>query len=294
MTISNILKTKYPIIQAPMALSDSPSLAATVSNHGGLGSLGAGAFSQEQIREKIKDIRKLTKKPFAINLFAQTHPKTYSLDEIKEAMSALNYFREKLGLKNIEEIEIKSPHSFEEKLAVILEEKVPIFSFTFFVLPIETIQRIKSHDMIVIGTATTVREAQLLEKNGADMVVVQGYEAGGHRGTDLKMTALPDALIGTMALLPQIVDAVKIPVIASGGIMDGRGIVAALALGAKGVQMGTAFLGCPESGIHPAHRERLLSSTDESTRLTTVFTGRMARSLKNTFFLEMEKNHFPI
>ncbi len=207
---------------------------------------------------------------------------------------AQKYTPKKLGLQNLEQIDIKPSPSFEEKLAIIIEEKVPIFSFTFGVLPGDTIQNIKSHGISVIGTATTVREAQLLEKNGVDIVVAQGYEAGGHRGTDLNMTSIDDALIGTMALIPQVVDAVKIPVVASGGIMNGRGIIAALALGAAGVQMGTAFLTCSESKIHSVHRKLLINSTDESTRLTTAFTGKMARSLKNAFLIEMEKNNFPI
>lgn len=288
------LKIKHPIIQAPMALADSPALVAAISNQGGLGSLGAGAFEPEQIRQKIQEIRSLTDQPFNINLFAPTQSVIYSNDEIKEAVIALNFFRKKLGIPNIEEIEIKPSATFEEKLAVILEEKVPIFSFTFGILPSETIQKIKSNGIKVIGTATTVQEAKLLEKSGVNIIVAQGYEAGGHRGTDLKMTSIDNALIGTMVLVPQIVDAVQVPVIASGGIMDGRGIVAALALGASGVQMGTAFLTCPESSIHPKHRESLLASTDESTTLTNVFTGRMARSINNDFIIEMENRNFPI
>jgi len=277
-----------------MALADSPALVAAISNQGGLGSLGVALFTPEQIREKIKEIRSLTDKPFAINLFAPTTPKKYSEEEKQNTVKTLNYFRKKLGIPNIDQIEIKTASSFEEKLSVILEERIPIFSFTFGILSKEIIQKIKSQGISVIGTATTVREAQLLEKNGVDMVVAQGYEAGGHRGTDLNITHLADALIGTMALVPQVVDAVNIPVIASGGIMDGRGIVASFALGAAGVQMGTAFLCCPESNIHAMHRKLLLESTDESTRLTTAFTGRMARSLKNQFLLEMEKENFPI
>jgi nitronate monooxygenase len=292
--ILDILKIKYPLIQAPMALSDSPKLVAAVSNKGGLGSLGAATFSPQEIRSKVQEIRALTNKPFAINLFAPTPVKAYSDEEIQKAVKSLNYFRQKLGIKNIDKIEVKSPPPFEEKLAVVLEEKVPVFSFTFGILPKKTIQLCKSHGISVIGTATTTREAQLLEKNGIDIVVAQGYEAGGHRGTELKITSIANALIGTMALVPQVVDAVKIPVIASGGIMDGRGIVAALALGAAGVQMGTAFLSCSESSIHEMHRKFLLSSTDESTRLTSAFTGRTARALKNDFLLEMEKNNFPI
>jgi nitronate monooxygenase len=287
-------KIEHPIIQAPMTLSDSPALVAAVSNQGGLGSFGAALFNPEQIRQKIQEIRALTNRPFAINLFAPTEVPTYSDNQIKQAMEALNYFRKKLGMPDCETIPAQASASFEEKFNVLLEEKIPIFSFTFGVLNAELIQQAKSHGMKVIGTATTVREAKLLEINGVDAIVAQGYEAGGHRGTDMKLTSIHDALIGTMALVPQIVDAVKIPVIASGGIMDARGIVAALCLGASGVQMGTAFLTCTESSIHPEHRKLLLSSMDESTRLTKAFTGRFARSLKNDFLLEMEKRDFPI
>lgn len=292
--ITKTLNIQHPIIQAPMALADSPALVAAVSNQGGLGSLGAALFTPEQIRDKIKEIRSLTDKPFAINLFAPLLPKKYSTDELKSAIKSLNYFRQKLNIADVDEIEIKPSASFEEKLAVIIEEKVPVFSFTFGVLSAEIIQNIKSHGIKIIGTATTVTEAKALEKNGVDMIVAQGYEAGGHRGTDLNMTSMQDALIGTIALVPQVVDAVTIPVIASGGIMDARGIIAAFALGASAIQMGTAFLTCPESSIHTAHRQQLLSSTDESTRLTNVFTGRMARSLKNNFLLEMENKKIPV
>ncbi len=292
--LTNILQIKYPIIQAPMVLADSPALAAAISNQGGLGSFGAALYSPEVIREKIHEIRRLTDKPFAINLFAPTKTKTYSQEELNAAVQAFNYFRRKLNMPEINHIDIKASASFEEKLRVVLEEKVPVFSFTFGVLSADIIQHIKAQGIPVIGTATTVREAQALEKNGVDIIAAQGFEAGGHRGTDLNMTAITDALITTIVLVPQIVDAVKIPVLASGGIMDGRGIAAAFALGASGVQMGTAFLNCPESGINAAHRKRISESSDESTHLTNVFTGRMARSISNAFMLDMEKNNFPI
>lgn len=292
--LSSLLNISHPIIQAPMALADSPLLATTVSQSGGLGSLGAALFSPAEIRAKIREIRSLTDKPFAINLFAPTPHQTYSKKEIHEALRRLNRFREKLHIPTLQEIDIQPSASFEEKLSVVLEEKVPVFSFTFGILPSSTIAKIKSHGITVIGTATTVREAKQLESHGVDAIVAQGYEAGGHRGTDLQMTAIEDALIGTIVLVPQVVDAVNIPVIASGGIMDARGIVAAIALGAAGVQLGTAFLACPESAIPDAHRQRLLNSSEESSRLTNVFTGRMARSLKNAFLLDMIENATPV
>lgn len=292
--LCQLLNIQHPIIQAPMALADSPALVAAISNEGGLGSFGAALFTPEQIREKIQQIRGLTDKPFAINLFAPTSARKYSDDEIKLSLNSLNYFRRQLHMQDLNEIEIKPSASFEDKLSVLIDEKIPVFSFTFGILPAELLRKISAKGIRIIGTATTVREAKALEKSGVDAIVAQGMEAGGHRGTDLGITDIKDALIGTMALVPQVVDAVSIPVIASGGIMDSRGIRAAFALGATGVQMGTAFLCCPESGIHPVHRERLLSSNDESTRLTNVFTGRMARSIKNNFLIEMEKNNLPI
>lgn len=281
----NLLKIDYPIIQGPMAGSSPPALVAAVCNAGGLGSLGAALMPPDQIRTAIKEIRELTSKPFAVNLFAPEKIPTPSNESIARANKVLDPFRRQLGIP--ESPEFKPPQiSFNEQLTVLLEEKIPIFSFTFGILSADIIQKIKKHNIIVIGTATTTKEAKLLEKSGVDVVVAQGSEAGGHRGSD-PQTSIEGALIGGMALVPQIVDQIKIPVIASGGIMNGRGVVAALALGASAAQMGTAFLACPESGIHPQWRQKLLNSTDESTRITSAFTGRYARGIKNTFISEM-------
>ena len=158
------LSIQYPIIQAPMALADSPLLCASVSNEGGLGSLGAALFTPDQIREKIRMIRQLTDKPFAINLFAPLQTGSCTREEIRKSLQALNYFRQKLHIQELDEIEIKPSAAFEEKLNVILEEKIPVFSFTFGILPDEMITRIKSEGISIIGTATTVREALALEK----------------------------------------------------------------------------------------------------------------------------------
>jgi nitronate monooxygenase len=158
---------------------------------------------------------------------------------------------------------------------------VPILSFTFGLLPGDAMERLKAQAVYLIGTATTVDEARQLEQSGVDAVIAQGSEAGAHRGT----FAVPaeSALIGTAALVPQVADAVRLPVIASGGIMDGRGIVAALALGASAVQMGTAFLACMEAGTSPAYRQALLRAHEDQTTLTRAFSGRMARGLSNEF-----------
>lgn len=284
--LTQILNITYPIIQAPMVGCTTPKLVAEVSNAGGLGSLGAALLSPIQIREAIAEIKKLTPKPFSVNLFAPGKPSHYSREDIEKVNVILNRYRHELNIPEIMSTHF-STQDFHEQLAVILEEKVSCFSFTFGILAADIVKKIKAEGIYVAGTATTVHEAKLLEYNGVDMIIAQGYEAGGHRGTAAN-TPIEDALTGTIALVPQVVDHVKVPVIASGGIMDERGIVAALALGASGVQMGTAFLTCPEAHVHPMHREALLNSTDESTRLTRTFTGKYARSIKNRFLLEME------
>jgi nitronate monooxygenase len=181
--------------------------------------------------------------------------------------------------------------SFGEQLAAALESGPSVFSFTFGILPASAIQTIKHRGVFLIGTATTVDEAVALEKAGVDAVVTQGAEAGGHRGSFA--AEFEAAMVGTISLVPQVVDAVRIPVIASGGIMDGRGIAAALALGAQAVQMGTAFLACDESGVPDAYKEAILKAREDETRLTRVFSGRPARGIVNRFMTEVERNAGP-
>ncbi len=181
------------------------------------------------------------------------------------------------------------PASFEqdfgEQLEVILEERVPVFRFTFGSLAPALVGRLKEKGTKMIGTATTVREGLRLEEDGVDVVVAQGFEAGGHRGTFLGDPA--NAMIGTMALVPQMVDALSVPVVASGGIMDGRGLAAALALGAGAAQMGTAFLACEESGAHPEFKRAVLEAAEDETAITRAFSGRAARGIKNRFLTEV-------
>jgi nitronate monooxygenase len=178
--------------------------------------------------------------------------------------------------------------AFEEQLAAALETGASAFSFTFGMLPAAAMDAVKSHGMLVIGTATTVEEAVALERAGVDAIAAQGSEAGAHRGSFGASASFDAAMIGTMALVPQCVDAVTIPVVASGGIMDGRGIAAALALGAEAAQMGTAFLTTEESGIPPGYREAILSARETDTRVTRAFSGRAARGLVNRFMTEVE------
>jgi nitronate monooxygenase len=274
------LKVNWPIIQAGMAGgTTTPELVAAVSAAGGLGTLGAGYMSAEQMRLAIRAIRELTDKPFGVNLFV---PESFdSKQPVAPAVSAaMNAVRERLGIPADPAV-TRFAEPFEEQMAVVVEEQVPVFSFTFGLLEQQWLTKLKQRGTVTIGTATTVREAVALEASGVDMVTAQGSEAGGHRGSFLPDS--PSNLVGTMALVPQIVDRVSIPVIAAGGIMDGRGIAAAFALGAQAVQLGTAFLACQESGAHAQHKRAVRETNDEATVLTRAFSGKAARGIENEF-----------
>lgn len=278
------LDIQYPIIQAPMAGGPAtPKLAASVSSAGGLGNLGAAYLSPEQIRNAIREVRQHTSLPFGVNLFA---PEPSS--ESEETIAAMNRFlqpiRKRFGLALQPSMPVQT-ELFEEQVHVLLEEKVPVFSFTFGIPPLDVIHAMKREGTVVIGTATTVEEAVMLQDAGVDAIVAQGSEAGGHRGTFLKNAHA--SLIGTMALVPQIVDRVSVPVIASGGIMDGRGILASLALGASAVQMGTAFLASPESGAHPVYKQQILTANEDATDLTYAYSGKAARGIVTEFMEEV-------
>ncbi len=269
-----------PVVLAPMGGGPStPELVAAVSNAGGLGSLAAAYSNGERIEQDIAAIRKLTTRPFAVNLFSPQAQLPLN-DGVNAVADFLRPYHERLGLK-APELPQKAIEGFDEQLEAVAKAAPPIVSFTFGLLPAQATERLKAQGTYLMGTATTVEEARQLEKAGVDAVIAQGSEAGAHRGT----FAVPaeEALIGTAALVPQVVDAVRIPVIASGGIMDGRGLVAALALGASAVQMGTAFLACKEAGTSAAYREALLRGRESATTLTRAFSGRMARGLSNEF-----------
>ncbi len=250
---------KLPIIQAPMAgEAATPELIATVANAGGLGSLGAGYLSPEQIRKNIREIKKLTTQPFAVNLFTPSYfDKKINQNKFPKIAAIIQNYQKQLGI-NQEIIFPGYVNNFKAQIAVIIEEKIPIFSFTFGIPETEIIQQFKKNKIKIIGTATTVNEAIALENAGCDAVVAQGYEAGGHRGSFIQTAA--ETMIGTMALVPQMVSQIKIPVIAAGGIMDGRGLIAAMALGACAVQMGTAFLTCKESAVNASYKSLLQNS----------------------------------
>lgn len=275
-----------PIVQAPMAGgSNTPELVAACCNAGALGSLGVPYTEPDQIAKTIAAIRKLTNRPFNVNIFAPGWKEQLDVDPEK----MLEFLRPLYSEAGAPEPKLpaKAMPRFEEQAELLILEKLPIVSFTMGLFPETVMQALKANGTFVIGTATTVDEALALEASGVDAIVAQGAEAGGHRGAFL--SAHPESPIGTMALVPQIVDAVRVPVIASGGIMDGRGIVAALALGASAVQMGTAFLICRESGVSDAYKQAMLNAKEDQTLVTNSFSGRYARLIENGYVREMRR-----
>jgi nitronate monooxygenase len=275
----------HPIIQAPLAGGgDTPELVAAVCEAGALGFIGAAYLTPPQIVETARAVRARTTRPFGINLFAPL-PAPAVVRDPGPALARVAPFYAELGLPP-PTLPAAGGYTFDEQLAVALDSGAAVFSFTFGLLPASAIEPIKGRGMFLIGTATTVEEAVALEQAGVDAVVTQGSEAGGHRSTFA--TAFETGMVGTLALVPQVVDAVTVPVLASGGIMDGRGIAAALALGAAAVQMGTAFLTCDEAGIPNAYKEAILRAREHETRLTRAFSGRPARGIVNRFMTEVE------
>jgi nitronate monooxygenase len=283
------LGIRYPIIQAPLAGGvDTPRLVAAVSTAGGLGSIGAAYLSPDQIRASIREVRRLCDRPFAVNLFApgQGVKPTATADELDRVNAVLSSYRAELGLPAAS-APAAAPVTFDAQLAIVVEERVPIFSFTSGALPAERVRELKALGIATLGTATTVREGVILAESGVDGIVAQGSEAGGHRAS---FASPPErALIGTMGLVPRLVDRTGVPIIAAGGIMDGRGVVAALSLGAAAVQMGSAFVTCTESGANEGYKRALLNAGDEDdTTLTRAFSGRTARGRRNRFVNEMD------
>ena len=271
---------QYPIIQGPMAGGAScPLLVAAVSNAGGLGSSAMSLLAPDVMRYQVGQIRALTAKPFMLNLFIQAIPHPDAA-ELARATLLLKPVWSALGWNNLP-MPAKWCENFELQFDVILETRPAAASFTFGILSAAQVERLHEAGILVIGTVTTVAEALAWQAVGADAVVASGVESGGHRGTFLGPQT--EATLTSFELLPQVVKAVGIPVIAAGGIMDGATINQALALGATAVQMGTAFLVTEEAGIHPAYKQRLLDAEIDSTRLTRTFSGRYARGLENRF-----------
>ncbi|WKA45942.1 nitronate monooxygenase [Geobacillus zalihae] len=272
-----------PIIQAPMAGGVStPALAAAVSNAGGLGFLAGGYKTAEAMRKEIHELRTLTDRPFGVNVFVPGD-KTVDEEAVERYRVALAAEAERFGA-SVGEPKWEDD-DWAAKLDVLLQERVPVVSFTFGCPDKEVIAALQKAGSFVIVTVTAVEEAEMAAKAGADALCVQGAEAGGHRasfGNDLNKCGA----LELFPLLARVRAAVRVPLAAAGGIMDGRGIAAALKAGASAVQLGTAFLRCPESGAHPLHKQALADPRFVETAVTRAFTGRPARGLVNRFMAE--------
>src|SRR6202051_4814226 len=269
----------YPIIQGPLGGLSSQRLTAAVSSFGGLGSFGAHGLAPGAIKDVIAEIRSLTSKPFAMNLWVSMEDegaRTSDESAFNRSLAPLAGHLAELGAPR-PIYKSYSPVRFEDQARVLLDAKVPVFSFIFGIPPREVLEECRAKSIVTIGTATTPDEGAALEEAGVDVIVASGFEAGGHRGSFLR--AAEDSLTGTLSLVPQIADMVDVPVIAAGGIADARGVIAALALGAEAVQMGTVFLSCEESGASLLHRQALRGKNAGHTALTRGFTGRLARGI---------------
>jgi len=274
-----------PIVQAPMSGATTPQLVAAVSNAGGLGSLPGGYDDPATIRERIAKVRTLTDRPFAVNLFVDTAAAAPASDDVlRRANERLRRYRDELGIPHPPEPP-RSALTFAQQFAVVLETRPAAFSFTFGIPDADALRACRDAGIFTIGTAKTVDEAVAIERAGIGAVCMQGYEAGGHHGSFL--APLEDSLIGTVALVSQAVDAVSIPVLAAGGVGDGRAVAAVLALGATAAQLGSAFLLADESAVPPPYRRVLQSDAVRRTTLTHVFSGRHARGVRNRFIDEM-------
>jgi NAD(P)H-dependent flavin oxidoreductase YrpB (nitropropane dioxygenase family) len=286
--ICDLFEIEHPIIQAPMMGTCTPELASAVANAGGLGSLGCGEKSPEMIREEVENIRQRTNRSFNLNFFVHPKPKTEeavlssTLDRLKPWYDALGIADTPTQLPNL------GAGFDDERLQIVLSQRPKVVSFHFGCPDRKYIQEIRAAGIKMISSATSVAEAKYLEDMGMDAVIAQGWEAGGHRGSHTPTE--PFDGVGTMALIPQVVDAVSLPVIAAGGIGDGRGIAAAMALGASGVQLGTAFLRCEEAATEPARRKQIANAKDTDTMVTDAFSGRSARAMRSRFSEEMERS----
>lgn len=280
----DLFKTEFPIVLAPMAGVMDAELVIAVAEGGGLGSLPSAMLSPEKVREQVKIIRQRVKGPVNMNFFCHTPIELTTEAEARWKQRLAGYYTEH-GLDPAAPINAANRAPFDASFCEVVEELKPeVVSFHFGLPEPALLKRVRAAGCLVISSATTVKEAVWLEQRGVDAVIAQGAEAGGHRAMFLteKISEQP----GTFALVPQVADAVKVPVIAAGGIADGRGIAAAFALGASGVQIGSTYLRCPESKVSAGGRQALAEARDDSTVITNVMTGRPARGVQNRLMRE--------
>jgi nitronate monooxygenase len=269
-----------------------PEMVAAVCNEGGLGSLPIGGLAPDIAQQLIRKTKTLTDKPFAVNLFAHKIPvyKDEDLEPMRKLMMDLAHKRKfELAASDLTNFRF---YTYHDQIGILVEEGISLISFTFGCLDSQTIHLLKDKGCILIGTATCMEEAVFLQQENIDMVVAQGIEAGGHRGTFLENISLP--LVGLFSLIPQVKSAIQIPCIAAGGINSGETIKAAFELGADAVQIGTSFIGTKESQAIGSYKERLAEAKDTDTKLTRAFTGRWARGIRNQMMKDIEQANIPI
>lgn len=288
--ITEMLEIKYPIIQAPMFGVTTPGMTAAASQQQCLGSLPLGDVSAENCRALIREVKKITDKKFAVNLFVNDIPPITI--ELREKYIQTADFVTKLAARhhlnvNLPSIEDLTVNSYQEQIDAIIEENCKIVSFTFGNLDTSSIEKLKSNGVILIGTCTSAHEAVELEKSGIDILCVQGLEAGGHRGS---FAAEPISQSGGFSLLPQVYHSVSIPIIYAGGIYNANTLIAAKILGAKGFQLGSVFLASPESALLEFEKYKLMKAGASDSVLTKGFSGRYARGLKNIFTSEIDNS----
>ena len=284
MTLQQLLGIELPIVQAPMAGVQGAALAVAVSNAGGLGSLPCAMLGVEAMRGELEAITAQTRRPYNVNFFCHTPPVPDAARDAAWRAALAPCYRE-FGIDAAAIPAGPGRNPFTAEAAEVLAAfRPPVVSFHFGLPPADLLARVRGWGAKVLASATTVEEARWLEARGVDVIIAQGLEAGGHRGIFLSDDL--STQVGTLALVPQVVRAVRVPVIAAGGIADARGVAAALALGAAGVQIGTAYLLCPEAGTTALHRAALKSEAARHTALTNLFTGRPARGIVNRFMRE--------
>jgi len=287
-------------VQSGMGGVAGPDLVAEVSRAGGLGIVAALNLTPEQVRDAIRRVRAATDRPFGVNLFMPdslrppTPPSAIPEATVAAVQRTLNGFRARLGLPTTTARPPAVPDLIDAAFEVIVEERVPVWSIGLGNPGAEQIRRCHERGIKVMAMITTVEDARTLERAGVDVIVAQGGEAGGHRSTWAKRASAEAACVGTVALVPQVVDAVRVPVLAAGGIADGRGLVAALALGAAGVLLGTRFVATREATAPEFQKKALLESEAEATVVTDAITGLWARYLRNTFTDEYAASGAPV
>lgn len=283
--ILDLFGIDLPILQAPMAGATGSAMAIAVSNAGGLGALPCAMLSAEQIRQELEAFAQASRGQINVNFFCHTPP-VPDAERAERWKQALKPYYEEVGADFEAPTPVSSRAPFDDSACALVEQFKPaVVSFHFGLPEPRLLARVKATGAKVISSATTVTEALWLEQHGCDAIIAMGYEAGGHRGMFLSDDL--NSQVGTFALVPQIADAVRVPVIAAGGIGDARGIAAAFTLGASAVQLGTAYLFCPEAKISPAHRRALHTARESDTALTNLFTGRPARGISTRIMREL-------